>query len=89
MRAVFLSCRGRNSTRLFTHLSKIRGSLPCTEWRCAEREAAGRGTHTYTWKVPERTGPGARDPSSVIVSFHNTAGLTGRYAVVGKKKSTN
>jgi len=32
--------------------------------------AAG-GTHTYTWKVPERAGPGPNDPSSVVWLYHS------------------
>ena len=28
-------------------------------------------THTYTWQVPERTGPGPRDPSSVFWLYHS------------------
>ena len=29
------------------------------------------GTHTYTWKVPERAGPGPTDPSSVVWLYHS------------------
>ncbi len=28
-------------------------------------------THTYTWRVPERAGPGPRDPSSVFWLYHS------------------
>jgi FtsP/CotA-like multicopper oxidase with cupredoxin domain len=28
-------------------------------------------THTYTWEVPERAGPGPRDPSSVVWLYHS------------------
>ncbi len=28
-------------------------------------------THTYTWEVPERSGPGPRDPSSIIWLYHS------------------
>lgn len=28
-------------------------------------------THTYTWQVPERAGPGPRDPSSVFWLYHS------------------
>jgi hephaestin len=28
-------------------------------------------THTYTWKVPERAGPGPNDPSSVVWLYHS------------------
>lgn len=27
-------------------------------------------THTYTWKVPERAGPGPHDPSSIVWMYH-------------------
>jgi manganese oxidase len=27
-------------------------------------------THTYTWKVPERAGPGTHDPSSILWMYH-------------------
>jgi FtsP/CotA-like multicopper oxidase with cupredoxin domain len=30
-------------------------------------------THTYTWEVPERAGPGPRDPSSVVWLYHSHA----------------
>jgi FtsP/CotA-like multicopper oxidase with cupredoxin domain len=29
------------------------------------------GTHTYTWKVPERAGPGPNDPSSIVWLYHS------------------
>jgi FtsP/CotA-like multicopper oxidase with cupredoxin domain len=53
--------------------------------------AAG-GTHTYTWKIPERAGPGPSDPSSVVWLYHShnyeardtDAGLIG--AIVVSKK---
>jgi FtsP/CotA-like multicopper oxidase with cupredoxin domain len=28
-------------------------------------------THTYTWEVPERSGPGPRDPSSIVWLYHS------------------
>lgn len=28
-------------------------------------------THTYTWKVPERAGPGPSDPSSIVWLYHS------------------
>lgn len=28
-------------------------------------------THTYTWKIPERAGPGPMDPSSVMWMYHS------------------
>ena len=28
-------------------------------------------THTYTWKIPERAGPGPNDPSSVVWLYHS------------------
>ena len=31
------------------------------------------GTHTYTWQVPERAGPGPNDPSSVFWLYHSHA----------------
>jgi FtsP/CotA-like multicopper oxidase with cupredoxin domain len=30
-------------------------------------------THTYLWKVPERAGPGPRDPSSIFWLYHSHA----------------
>jgi hephaestin len=29
------------------------------------------GTYTYTWKVPERAGPGPNDPSSIVWLYHS------------------
>ena len=29
------------------------------------------GTHTYTWQVPERAGPGPMDPSSILWMYHS------------------
>ena len=29
------------------------------------------GTHTYTWSVPERAGPGPADPSSIVWLYHS------------------
>ena len=29
------------------------------------------GTHIYTWKVPERAGPGPNDPSSIVWLYHS------------------
>jgi hypothetical protein len=30
-------------------------------------------THTYTWQVPERAGPGPNDPSSIVCLYHSHA----------------
>lgn len=30
-------------------------------------------THTYTWSVPERAGPGPMDPSSILWAYHSHA----------------
>jgi hephaestin len=30
-------------------------------------------THTYTWKIPERAGPGPNDPSSIFWLYHSHA----------------
>jgi hephaestin len=30
-------------------------------------------THTYTWQVPERAGPGPNDPSSIVWLYHSHA----------------
>lgn len=43
------------------------------------------GTHTYVWPVPERAGPGAHDPATILWMYHShvdeekdiNAGLTG------------
>ncbi|HUL74475.1 MAG TPA: multicopper oxidase domain-containing protein [Vicinamibacterales bacterium] len=29
------------------------------------------GTHTYTWQIPERAGPGPNDPSSLVWLYHS------------------
>ena len=29
------------------------------------------GTHVYVWPVPERAGPGPRDPSSIVWAYHS------------------
>ena len=50
------------------------------------------GTHTYTWQVPERSGPGPNDPSSVVWLYHShnfeghdtNAGLIGTIIVTRK-----
>ncbi len=47
------------------------------------------GTHTYTWQVPERAGPGSGDGSSIMWMYHSHtdevadtyAGLTGPIAI--------
>ncbi|HEU4939777.1 MAG TPA: multicopper oxidase domain-containing protein [Vicinamibacterales bacterium] len=53
------------------------------------------GTHTYTWEVPERTGPGPMDPSSVMWMYHShvdevkdpNTGLMGAMIVTGRGKA--
>ncbi len=50
------------------------------------------GTHTYTWPVPERAGPGPGDPSSILWMYHShvdepgdtNAGLIGPIVVTAK-----
>lgn len=50
------------------------------------------GTHTYTWQVPERAGPGPSDPSSVVWLYHShnyeprdtDAGLIGAIIITKK-----
>ena len=42
----------------------------------AQKEDGGvppGATHTYVWKIPERAGPGPRDPSSVFWLYHSHA----------------
>jgi manganese oxidase len=34
------------------------------------------GEHTYTWKVPERAGPGPNDPSSIAWMYHSHVGIS-------------
>jgi FtsP/CotA-like multicopper oxidase with cupredoxin domain len=54
------------------------------------------GTHTYTWEVPERAGPGPMDPSSILWMYHShvdepgdtNAGLIGPI-IVGAEGSLN
>jgi len=49
-------------------------------------------SYTYTWKVPERAGPAARDGSSVVWMYHShtdevadtNAGLVGPIVITGK-----
>jgi FtsP/CotA-like multicopper oxidase with cupredoxin domain len=38
-------------------------------WK-ADDAVPPRGTHSYRWRVPERSGPGAGDPSSVVWLYH-------------------
>jgi hephaestin len=53
------------------------------------------GTHTYTWEVPERTGPGPMDPSSVMWMYHShvdevkdpNTGLMGAMIVTARGKA--
>jgi manganese oxidase len=50
------------------------------------------GTHTYTWQVPERAGPGPRDGTSVVWIYHShtdevrdtNAGLVGAIIVTAR-----
>jgi manganese oxidase len=52
------------------------------------------GTHTYTWEVPERAGPGPMDPSTILWMYHShvdepadtNAGLIGPI-IVGREGS--
>jgi FtsP/CotA-like multicopper oxidase with cupredoxin domain len=52
-------------------------------------------TYTYTWEVPERAGPGANDPSSLVWLYHShveeqrdvDAGLVGAIIVTGRGMS--
>jgi FtsP/CotA-like multicopper oxidase with cupredoxin domain len=37
----------------------------------ADDAVAPGGTHTYVWPVPERAGPGPRDPSSLLWMYHS------------------
>ncbi|HKS81726.1 MAG TPA: multicopper oxidase domain-containing protein [Candidatus Acidoferrales bacterium] len=40
----------------------------------ADKEDGGvppGGTHVYTWKIPERAGPGPNDPSSIFWLYHS------------------
>lgn len=49
-------------------------------------------THTYIWEVPERAGPGAGDPSSIVWMYHShvdepadtNAGLIGPIIITGR-----
>lgn len=53
------------------------------------------GEHTYVWGVPERAGPGPRDPSSIIWVYHShsdetgdtNAGLVGPMIITRKGKA--
>ncbi|HET7479165.1 MAG TPA: multicopper oxidase domain-containing protein, partial [Rubrobacteraceae bacterium] len=53
-------------------------------------------THTYTWKVPERTGPGPMDPSTILWMYHShvdepadtNSGLIGPM-IIGRRGSMN
>jgi FtsP/CotA-like multicopper oxidase with cupredoxin domain len=52
------------------------------------------GTHTYTWRAPERAGPGPNDPSTILWMYHShvdepgdtNAGLIGPI-IVGREGS--
>jgi len=52
------------------------------------------GTHTYTWQVPERAGPGPMDPSTILWMYHShvdepgdtNAGLIGPI-IIGREGS--
>ena len=54
------------------------------------------GTHTYTWQVPERAGPGPGDPSTILWMYHShvdepadtNAGLIGPI-IIGSKGRLN
>jgi FtsP/CotA-like multicopper oxidase with cupredoxin domain len=37
----------------------------------ADDVLAPGAVHTYTWRVPERSGPGPRDPSSIVWLYHS------------------
>ncbi|WP_406832775.1 multicopper oxidase domain-containing protein [Pedococcus sp. KACC 23699] len=53
------------------------------------------GTHTYSWKVPERAGPGPMDGSSVMWMYHShtdevadtNAGLVGPMVITARGKA--
>jgi len=53
------------------------------------------GTHTYTWQIPERAGPGPMDRSSVMWMYHShtdevadtNAGLVGPIVVTARGKA--
>ena len=61
----------------------------------ADDAVAPGGTYTYTWDVPERSGPGPSDPSSVLWTYHShtdeiadtNAGLVGPLIVTRKFKA--
>ena len=41
----------------------------------ADDAVAPEGTHTYQWLVPERSGPGPHDESSVVWMYHSHTDL--------------
>lgn len=53
-------------------------------------------THTYTWRIPERAGPGPQDPSSVFWLYHShcdelrdvSSGLFGGFVVTRRGAAT-
>jgi FtsP/CotA-like multicopper oxidase with cupredoxin domain len=53
------------------------------------------GTHTYSWPVPERAGPGPNDPSSILWMYHShlnepkdaNAGLIGPIIITQRGKA--
>jgi FtsP/CotA-like multicopper oxidase with cupredoxin domain len=61
----------------------------------ADDGVAPGGTHTYTWEVPERSGPGPMDSSSVMWMYHShvnevkdpNTGLMGAMIVTGRGKA--
>ena len=62
----------------------------------ADDAVASGGTHTYTWRVPERAGPGPMDPSTILWMYHShvdepgdtNAGLVGPI-IVGREGTLN
>ena len=62
----------------------------------ADDAVAPDNTHTYTWQVPERAGPGPGDPSTILWMYHShvdepgdtNAGLIGPM-IIGREGSLN
>lgn len=59
----------------------------------ADDNVAPGKTHVYTWQIPERAGPGAGDPSSIMWLYHShstkdvESGLVGMIIVTARGKA--
>jgi FtsP/CotA-like multicopper oxidase with cupredoxin domain len=67
-----------------------------TEAEKADEAVPPGKTHVYVWTVPERSGPGPNDPSSIVWPYHShvdelhdiASGLFGAIIVTGRGRAT-